>query len=189
MATTAAPYGFKPVGLLSSRPMPHGMRLLKIASAYATNIFTHDAVLCVSDGTVAKDTGTATMTPVGVFMGVSYTDSTLGFIQRAHWPASTVASDAYAYVIDDPDVVMQAQSSGSLAQTTLFNNAAAVQTAGSTAIGLSKNAIGSAATTNTLPVRIIDFVDGPTSAVGDSFTDALIIWNAGMHAYRVATGV
>lgn len=190
MATTAAPYGFKPVGLLSSRPMPHGMRLIRIADSYATNIFTFDVVKCVNDGTVALDTGTATMTPIGIFMGCQYTDST-GFRQNAYWPASTNSTDdaPYAYVVDDPDVVMQAQANTSVAQTGLFNNAAAVQTAGSTAIGHSKNAIGSVATTSTLPVRIIDFVDGPFSAVGDAYTDVLIIWNGTSHAYRNSTGV
>lgn len=189
MATTATPYGFKPVGLLSSRPMPHGMRLIRIADVYATNIFTHDIVKTVSTGTVDKDAGTATMTPIGIFMGCSYTDAS-GFRQNAYWPASTddLTNRPYAYVIDDPDVVMQAQGAATIAQADLFLNAAAVQTAGSTAVGLSKNAIGSQATTATLPVRIIDFVEGPTSTIGDAFTDVIIIWNSGMHHYRQATG-
>ena len=29
-------------------------------------------------------------------------------------------------------------------------------------------------TTNTLPLKIIDFVDGPDSAVGDAYTDVLV---------------
>ena len=190
MATTAAPYGFKPVGLLSSRPMPHGMRLIRIADSYATQISTFDAVKCVNDGTVAKDTGTATMTPLGIFMGCSYTDTTLGPIQRAYWPASTNADNSglpYAYVVDDPDVVFQAQGAATIPQADLFLNAAQVVTAGDTTFGLSKNAIGSQATTNSLPVRIIDFVDGPTSAIGDTYTDVLCIWVTGMHYYRTAT--
>jgi hypothetical protein len=192
MATTAAPYGFKPVGLLSSRPMPHGMRLIRIADSYNTQISTFDAVKCVNTGTVAKDAGTATMTPIGIFMGCSYTDSTLGPIQRAYWPASTNAEESglpYAYVVDDPEVVMQAQGAATVAQADLFLNAAQVVTAGDTSFGHSKNAIGSQADTNTLPVRIIDFVEGPTSAIGDTYTDVLIIWNHGMHHYRQATGV
>lgn len=192
MATTAAPYGFKPIGLIGSRPMPHGMRLFRIADSYGTNIFTHDAVKCVNDGTVAKDTGTSTMTPLGIFMGCSYTDSTIGPIQRAYWPASTNADDSglpWAYVVDDPDVVFQAQADTSVALTGVFNNAAAVQTAGDTSNGLSKNAIGSLATTNTLPIRVIDLVDGPFSAAGDTYTDCVCIWNSGMHHYRQATGV
>jgi len=192
MATTAAPYGFKPVGLLSSRPMPHGMRLIRIANSYNTQLSTFDAVKCVNDGTVAKDAGTSTMTPIGIFMGCAYTDTTLGPIQRAYWPASTAAASSglpYAYVVDDPDVVFQAQGSATIAQADLFLNAAQVVTAGDTNVGHSKNAIGSQATTNTLPVRIIDFVDGPFSTIGDTYTDVLCIWNWGMHHYRQATGV
>jgi len=65
-----------------------------------------------------------------------------------------------------------------------------VQTAGSTSIGTSKNTvdISTTATTNTLPVRIIDFVDGPNSAVGDSYTDVIVKFNAG-HLYDNTTGL
>jgi hypothetical protein len=34
----------------------------------------------------------------------------------------------------------------------------------------------------------VEFVDGPDSAVGDAYTDALVIFNSGMHQYRQATG-
>lgn len=189
MATTAAPYGFRPVGLLGSRPYTHGMRMFKIASAYATQLSSYDSVKCVNDGTVSKDTGTATMTPLGIFMGVSYTSSDGQFLQRAFWPASTVASDAYAYVVDDPFIVFQVQANTTVAQTGLFNNAAQVVTAGDTIYGMSKNAVGSVATTNTLPVRIVDFVESGSSAIGDAYTDLICTWNFGMHHYMQATGV
>ena len=96
-----------------------------------------------------------------------------------------------AYVLDDPDCVFRMQSDEALAQTTLGNNVGVVQTAGSTSIGRSKNAVdgSTAATTNTLPLRILEFVDGPDSEVGDAFTDVLLTYNAGMHLYRNATGV
>jgi hypothetical protein len=85
---------------------------------------------------------------------------------------------------------MRMQSDEAIAQTGLGNNVAVVQTAGSTSIGRSKNAVdgSSIATTNTLPLRIIDFVDGPTSAVGDAFTDVIVKFNAG-HQYSNTTGV
>ena len=85
---------------------------------------------------------------------------------------------------------MKMQGDASLAQTALGNNAAVVQTAGSTSIGRSKNAVDSStiATTNTLPVKIIEFVEGPDSAVGDSFTDVIVVFNAG-HQLTNTTGV
>ena len=82
------------------------------------------------------------------------------------------------------------QGDASLAQTALGNNVAVVQTAGSTTIGRSKNAVDSStiATTNTLPLRIMEFVDGPDSSVGDSFTDVIVKFNVG-HQLDNTTGV
>jgi len=192
MATSAAPTGAEPVGTLSASGSFTGkVRHIKIASGYGTAIFYGDFVKLVSSGTVEKDTGTTSLTPVGVFMGCSYTDpNTNQKTFNQQFPASTAASDIMAYVLDDPNVLMQMQGDASLAQTTLGNNVAVVQTAGSTSIGRSKNAVDSStvATTNTLPLRIIDFVDGPTSTVGDAFTDVIVKFNVG-HIYENTTGI
>ena len=192
MATSAAPTGAEPVGTLSASGSFTGkVRHIKIASGYGTAIFYGDFVKLVSSGTVEKDTGTTSLIPVGVFMGCSYTDpSTNQKTFNQQFPASTAASDIVAYVLDDPSVLMRMQGDATLAQTTLGNNVAVVQTAGSTSIGRSKNAVDSStvATTNTLPLRIIDFVDGPTSTVGDAFTDVIVKFNVG-HIYENTTGI
>ena len=192
MATSAAPTGAEPVGTLSASGSFTGkVRHIKIASGYGTAIFYGDFVKLVSSGTVEKDTGTTSLTPVGVFMGCSYTDpNTNQKTFNQQFPASTAASDIMAYVLDDPSVLMRMQGDATLAQPTLGNNVAVVQTAGSTSIGRSKNAVDSStvATTNTLPLRIIDFVDGPTSTVGDSFTDVIVKFNVG-HIYENTTGI
>jgi hypothetical protein len=192
MATSAAPTGAEPVGTLSASGSFTGkVRHIKIASGYGTAIFYGDFVKLVSSGTVEKDTGTTSLTPVGVFMGCSYTDpNTNQKTFNQQFPASTAASDIMAYVLDDPSVLMRMQGDATLAQTTLGNNVAVVQTAGSTSIGRSKNAVDSStvATTNTLPLRIIDFVDGPTSTVGDAFTDVIVKFNVG-HIYENTTGI
>ena len=192
MASSATPMGAEPVGCISSGGSFTGkVRHYKIASNYGTAIFYGDFVKIVSSGTVEKDTGTTACTPIGVFVGVSYTDPNTNqktFSQT--YPASTVASDISAYVVDDPYLEMQMQGDASLAQTTLGNNVAVVQTAGSTTIGRSKNAVDSstAATTNTFPLRIMEFVDGPDSSVGDSFTDVIVKFNVG-HQLDNTTGV
>jgi hypothetical protein len=198
MASTAAPYGARPVGTLSaSGSFTSKTRLLEIASGFGTAIFNGDFVKLVADGTVEKDTGTTALTTCGIFLGCQYTDPGSGQLTfSTQWPAGTVAADAKAFVLDDPHVLMQMQADGSLALTTRGLNAAVVQTAGSTAIGKSKVTVnaGSAAATNTLPLRIIDFVDGPDSAVGDSFTDVIVKFNAASsgsastHQYLNATG-
>ena len=132
------------------------------------------------------------MTPVGVFMGCFYTDPNSNQpTYNQYWKASIAASDAVAYVLDDPNVLLKMQSDASLAQTNLGNNVGVVQTSGSTSIGRSKNAVDgstAAATTATLPLRVIDFVDGPFSSVGDTYTDVIVKYNAG-HQYDNTTGI
>ena len=193
MATAATPMGAEPVDTLSASGSFTGkVRHIKIANAYGTAIFYGDFVKLVNTGTIEKDTGTATATPVGIFMGCFYTDpSTSQPTFNQMWPTGTVADDAMAYVLDDPDAVFRMQGDGALAQTTLGNNIAIVQNSGSTTIGRSKNSVNAstAATTNTLPLRILEFMDGPDSTVGDAYTDVLLTYNEGMHQYRNATGV
>lgn len=179
MSSTATPYGMRPVGVLGGRPENGSFNSYKIASGYAANIFYGDVVKLVSTGVVEKDTGTATLTPIGVFVGCRFTNPTskeLTFSQ--YWPTGTVASDAFAYVVDDPWAVFQIQANGSVAQAALGENAEIVQTAGSTAIGTSKNSLNATtATTSTLPLRVVAFVDGPNSAVGDAYTDVIVKFN------------
>jgi hypothetical protein len=192
MATTATPMGAEPTDTLSASGSFTGkVRHIKVASGYGTAIFYGDFVKLVNTGTVEKDTGTTTLTPVGVFVGCAFTSPTTGELTFSQtFPASTAASDIVAYVVDDPNVLMRMQSDEAIAQTGLGNNVAVVQTAGSTSIGRSKNAVDGSSinTTNTLPLRIIDFVDGPNSAVGDAFTDVIVKFNAG-HQYSNTTGV
>jgi len=192
MSAVAAPFGLRPVQMLGSRYDSHGIRQYPITTAYATSIFNGDLVKIVAaTGTCEKETGTTGISPVGVFVGCEYQDPSLGLFQRQYWPASTViktGTTAWAYVIDDPDILFEMQASGTLAQTALQLNANIVQTAGSTATGNSKNALNitGVANTATFPLRIIDFVRRPGSAVGDAFTDVIVRLNT--HLNRSATG-
>jgi len=193
MSATATPTGAEPIGTLSSSGSFTGkVRHLKIASNYGTAIFYGDFVKTVAGGTVEKDAGTTALTTTGVFMGCFFTDPTTKQpTYSQYYPASTVASDIKAYVLDDPHVLMKMQGDATLAQTAIGNNVSMVQTAGSTDIGRSKNAVDSStivATTATLPLRIIDFVDGPDSSVGDAYTDVIVKFNVG-HQYLNTTGI
>ena len=201
MATTASPYGLKAVNHIGGTPYAGSTRLLPIASGYAVNIYNGSVVAIVAAGTVeiVTDLGNnADAFPagvIGVFVGVTYTDPNLGTVVfRQNWPTGTVADDAQAYIIDDPDVVFMAQANGAVTQADLGQNTnfAAVQstTTGDTTNGNSNSAVSSTtATTATIAFRIVDFVDSPTSTVGDAFTDCLIKFNAGIHSYDNATGI
>ena len=194
MASTASPHGARPVGSLVSCAYNAKITHYKIKNAFGTSIFYGDFVKWADDNpntTIQKDTGTSSATPIGVFLGCAYTDPTTGqFTPNQYFPASTAADDIVAYVASDPFLVMQMQSDEALTQDDLGKNVGIVQTAGSTTIGTSKNAVdGSTAdTTNTLPLKIIDFVDGPDSAIGDSFTDVLVMFNVG-HQLLNTTGI
>jgi|TARA_B100001287_G_C22667442_1_gene523533 hypothetical protein len=194
MASTASPMGARPVGSLVSAAYNAKITHYKINNAYGTDIFYGDFVKWADNNpntTIQKDTGTTSMTPIGVFLGCSYTDPSTGQTTfNQYYPASTAADDIMAYVASDPFLVMQMQSDEALTQDDLGKNVAVVQTGGSTAIGTSKNAIdGSTAnTTNTLPLKIIDFVEGPDSAIGDAKTDVLVMFNVG-HQLLNATGI
>ena len=194
MSSSATPMGARPCGTVVGSPYQGKVTHYKIKNAYGTSIFFGDFVKWGDDNpntTIQKDTGTATLTPIGVFLGCAYTDPSTGqFTPNQYFPASTAADDIVAYVATDPFVLMQMQSDESLGQDDLGKNCAVVQTAGSTAIGTSKNAVdgSTAATTNTLPLKVVDFVDGPDSAVGDSYTDVLVMFNVG-HQLLNTTGI
>lgn len=191
MPATAAPFGLVPVQLIGNRPNNGGFNKYPIASAYNTNIFFGDVVKLVAGGGVEKDTGTATATPVGVFLGCEYTDpSSSQFLQRQYWPANTVAADAKAFVCDDPDALFLIQADGAVAAADVGANAALVQGAGSTVFGKSRVSLdqSSIATTNTLPLRILKISETPDNAAGDAFTNVIVKWNAG-HQYGNTTGV
>ena len=200
MATTAAPYGFKPVNLIGGQAYAGSTRQIKIASAYDTNIFNGSIVSIVAAGTieiVATVGSNSSVFPagtVGVFVGCSYTDpnsSQKTFSQ--YWPASTSASDAVGYIVDDPDVVFQVQADATMAQATLGANAplAAVQSTstGSTTTGNSTSALDATVATTTQGFRVVGFVNSPDSAVGDTYTDVLVKFNIAQHSYTNATGI
>jgi hypothetical protein len=198
MATVSAPYGLRPINLIGGQQFAGSTRQIKIASGYAANIFFGDIVAIHTDGTIVKVTTLGTNADpfpagtVGVFLGCAYTSPSLGyFLNSQYWPTGTVASDAMAYICDDPDTLFQIQADAAVTQTMLGSNFGVNQTAGSTTTGDSKISLDVAtrATTNTVALRLVDFVNGPFSTVGDAFTDCIVKFNFGIHTYYNGTGV
>lgn len=199
--SVGSPYGLIPINLIGGQVFAGATRQIPITSASATAIFFGDVVKLVAAGTLEKDAGTSAATPVGVFLGCSYTDATFGKTFRQFYPGAVAASDIVAYVQDDPDALFKVAvvSTGTnisyVARTAVGNNAVLVQTAGSTVTGDSRVGVSSTtATTNTFPVRIIDVVPETQSAAG-SYTEVIVKWNApttgavGGHQYYQATGI
>ena len=194
--SVSAPYGLIPINLIGGQVFAGATRQIPINSGSATAIYFGDVVKLGSDGTLSKDTGTDAATPVGVFLGVSYTDATYGKTFRQYYPGSVIASDILAYVQDDPDALFKVAvvSSGTtisyVNRTAVGNNAVLVQNAGSTINGDSKVAVSATtATTSTWPVRIIDVVPETQTSTPGSYTEVIVKWNQGMHQYLNPTGV
>ena len=193
--SVSAPYGLIPINLIGGQVFAGATRQIPIATNSSTSIFYGDVVKLNSGGTLDKDTGTDSATPVGVFLGCSYTDPTFGKTFRQYYASTTSITDIVAYVQDDPDALYKVAvvSTGStisyVNRTSVGNNAVLIQTAGSTITGDSKVCVSSTtATTSTWPVRIIDVVPETISASG-SFTEVIVKWNQGMHQYLNPTGV
>lgn len=200
MSAVAAPYGMIPVVNYGAQYNTQGFETYFILDTYGTSIFTGDVVKLATDGTIQKDTGTSTLTPLGVFWGCQFIDPSLGYFNNQQaWPASTntgqpVNSVGYprGKVITLPTAVFQIQANGPVAVADIGANAAIVQTAGSLTAGArSRNALNASTinTTSTLPLRIVGFVESPNNAPGDAFTDVLVVFNQPTKQINVATGV
>lgn len=115
--TVNGPYGLIPVNLIGGQVFAGSTRMIPIASGYSASLYFGDPVKFTSDGTlitsgIAYSTSSAeTGGTLGIFLGCEYTPAggpLYGKQRYQKWTGTTVASDAVAYVCDDPDVVMKA---------------------------------------------------------------------------------
>jgi hypothetical protein len=112
--TVSGPYGLQARNEIGGLPYAGSTRMIPIASGYGTSLF-YGQIVQLSAGTLVTGSYSCASSPttpiagtIGVFVGCAYTNpSTLQPIQAQYWPASTVANDAVAYVIDDPRVVFK----------------------------------------------------------------------------------
>jgi hypothetical protein len=201
MAATATPYGLRAVNELGGLPYAGSTRTFLINPAgYNANIFNGSIVAVNTAGylelvTTVGSTSTDIFPAgtVGVFVGCSFVNAQGQTMYSQFYPTGTTGV-VKALVIDDDRTVFQVQAAGTLAQTALGMNAIlnAVQSTstGSTQNGNSNTAISiSVASTATYALKIVGFVESPFSNVGDAFTDVLVKFNVGSHAYNTALGV
>jgi len=208
MAAVASPYGLKPVNQLGGTPYAGATRTYLIDPAgTAANIYNGSPVYVNASGYLAVatatgadattngfPTGTANTGIVGVFVGCSYYNAQGQLIFSQYYPTGTTGV-VQASVVDDPNVVFQVQSAGSVTQAAvganLFFSTGAVAT-GSTSTGNSTASVvaGSSAVTTTAAFRVVGCpnVQG-FSVVGDAFTDVYVKINPGYHTYTNAVGL
>jgi hypothetical protein len=144
-----------------------------IASGYSTAILKGQPVKMDTSGTiVVAAAGDAFM---GAFSGVEWTDTTGRRRVSNYWPASTAyqTGSCIAYFYQDPNIVYEIQAAGSLAQTSIGDEAdLSNTTAGSTTTGLSAATLSTtlAGSGNSAQMRIINLAPYPDNAWGDSYT-------------------
>lgn len=200
MATTATPYGLKPVNRVDGMPYAGATQTFLINPAGTnTNIFYGSVVLINSSGYIALSTATGadlttnnlggdSVGAIGVFVGCEYVNAQGQTIFSQYYPSGTTGV-VTAKVITDPNVVFQGQLDGSGAQTVLGTNTffAAVQSTstGSTQTGNSTSALESTVVTTAAAFRIVGFASTP----GDAYTDVLVKFNPGAHSYTNAVGL
>jgi hypothetical protein len=167
MANIDQAFGLRPIAKVGSAPGgTTGTTKYRITSG-AGAMFTGDIVKQANDGSVVQ--GTAGDAARGVFMGCFYTDpSTSKPRFNNTFPNGTAASDAIAFVADDPDQLFIAQQDSDSANAVVADlnlNANLVVGSGNTTTGISGMEIDSDSknTTATLNVKLIDFYDTPSN--------------------------
>jgi len=212
---TDAPFGFQPRQYLdgslwtgqNSEYFING-NLTGTLASYATSIFTGDLVKLAVDGTIQKcAVGDAT---IGVFFGCKYFDASNTFQRSAYWAASTptyLGQNPVAYVVDDPNVLFDAQVKGTGTVTTNVNtinigvNVATTYQSelnynyninlgagGSTISGQSSEYcdLATQAVTATLQLKLIRLTPRPGNNFGLAFNNGLFLINN--HIYKGGTG-
>ena len=160
-------FGLRPIGITGSGPNSTGTTQYEIASNNTNAIYHGGIVIPLSTGFIDKTD--QAVAPLGVLNGVEYVDSNTGkTVFSNYWPGSNNVSvdtnhPVKAFVFDDPMQLYVVAADGTntdraTAQADVFSNCdmASVNN-GSTSTGQSSDMldISSAATTNTLEVRIV----------------------------------
>ena len=116
------PYGLIPTNLIGGRVFAGSTRMIPIASGYTTGVsggglffgdpvkFTNTGTL-ITSGLAYNSAATETGGTLGIFLGCEYTPAggpLYGKQRYQYWANGTVASDAVAYVLDDPYAVFKA---------------------------------------------------------------------------------
>ena len=187
MANKDAPFGLRYVRNLQGNYNSSGQSRYRITTADQTNttsIFQGDIVTQNTAGIVTRiaraDGGSATSDIIlGVFNGCFFTDPTTSkptFSNR--WPGNA-ATDAIAFIYDDPMDVFEIQADAAFPVADLFGNFDIVDNSGtgSTDSGISfvELDVSTGATTASLPLKALDISGDPeNSDVSTANTNVLV---------------
>ena len=201
MASTATPYGLKPVKRADGMPYAGAVSEYLIDPAgVANNIFNGSIVQLTTAGYVELADGTGAdittnnfggngIGALGVFVGCEYVNAQGQVIHSQYYPSGTTGV-VKAYVVDDPMVMFQAQLDNTATQAALgaITKLPAAQnalTSGSTATGNSNVAIDATTQTTVGGLLIVGFA----SPISDANPDVYVKFTIGGHHMTNNAGV
>lgn len=213
MASTATPYGLKPINLIGGQSFNGGAPREYSVAADTTAFFLGDMISISAAGLLARVTTSPTTGTtagiIGVCAGVRYTNvTTKQSLWAQYLPANATTAgftDVFVYVWDDPDQIYQIQGSGSLGtfnsgtsgsgwRGAIGKNAAIGNTTAPTNVTPGISAVNLTVGTNGAGIvagssgalRILDFVRGTEQ---DAYPEFIVKFNHGAHSYYFSTGV
>ena len=197
MANQDAPFGFRQVGGLGSRPTSEGTSKYVIQSGTTGAIYAGDVVTLGNGTTISEGGGviaqgyvgsseTDAVLNVGIFNGCFYDDPTTKKPTfKTYWPGDVTVTNpsagATAFVYDNPDDLFEVQSSGTLSQAIVGRGIDMAYTAGATINGRSKEEITATASADGgfTPLRISE--DPANSDVSNDNANWIVKFN--QHVY------
>lgn len=190
MANVSRVNGFRPSRYLNGAPYNGAVTRYFVTAADATAIGIGDLVV-LDGGSDAKGVRSVTRAAangvcVGPVVGVAIDPTNL------NTPQYRAASTArYVFVCDDPNILMECQEDavgGALASNSVGLNANFIVAAASTVTGQSGMQLDSntADTTNTLPLRIVEFIQREDNEVAVANAKVLVGFNT--HQFKANTG-
>ncbi len=179
MANANRPSGFSPVQYLNGSPWNGQARIYSIAAAYTTALYIGDPVK--SSGTADANgvpgivLGATTGALRGVIVGLGSAEGLIANpknLDITYRPAAAQATDWYAMVVDNPDVLFEVQENANgtaLAATEIGLNTISVSGTGSGFVSgwmLASATDATPATTATLQLRLMGLVRRQQNAFG-----------------------
>ena len=187
MANNDAPFGLRYVRNLQGKYNNSGQTRYRITTSdqtNTTNIYQGDIVTQNTAGIVTRiaraDGGSATSDIiVGVFNGCFYTDPTTSKPTWSNYWPGNAATDAIAFLYDDPFDVFEVQADAAFPVADLWGNFDIVDNSGT---GSSNSGwsymeldVSTGATTATLPIKALDISTDPeNSDVSSANTNVLV---------------
>ena len=199
MANIDAPFGFRQVGGLGSRPTSNGTSQYKIASGQTAAMYAGDVIALAGSGGLKVEGGTTVTAGyvgpsetdasrnVGIFNGCLYEDPTTNKPTfQNYWPGD-VAAAADAFIYDDPDDLFEVQTAGTHTQAVVGQACDMVYTAGTAVTnGRSKEELLGTASGNAMFAVLRLSEDPSNSDVSTANSNWIVKFNTGQHVYLLA---